>query len=59
MNEYWIDSGETCHQVATKKEFYKAIDAGFMGFILYPNGKTFWIKNTLQFNIKRKNFNSN
>ena len=44
MNEYWIDCGETCHQ-ETKKDFYRAIDAGFRGFILYPSGKTFWINN--------------
>jgi len=43
MNEYWIDSGETCHK-ETKEDFYKAINAGFRGFILYPNGKTFWVK---------------
>lgn len=44
MNEYWIDGGETCHQ-ETKEAFYKAINAGYRGFILYPNGKTFWINN--------------
>jgi hypothetical protein len=42
-NEYWIDSGQTCFQ-ETKEAFYKAINAGFRGFILYPSGKTYWVK---------------
>ena len=46
MKEYWLESlnGESCFQ-ETKEEFYKAINAGFRGFILYPNGKAFWINN--------------
>lgn len=43
-NEYWIDCGETCHQ-ETKEAFYRAINAGFRGFILYPSGKIFWVNN--------------
>jgi len=42
MNEYWIDSGQTCFK-ETKEEFYKAINAGFRGFILYPSGKIYHI----------------
>ena len=44
MNEYWIDGGETCHK-ETKEDFYKAINAGFRGFILYQSGKTYWVNN--------------
>ena len=44
MNEYWIDSGETCHQ-EDKVNFYKAINAGYSGFILYASGKVYWLNN--------------
>lgn len=44
MNEYWIDSGQTCFQ-ETKEGFYKAITAGFSGFILYSSGKTYQLNN--------------
>lgn len=44
MKEYWIDGAETCHKVS-KQEFYRYIDVGFRGFILYPNDKVFWINN--------------
>ena len=44
MEEYWISMGQACMQ-ETREEFFKSINAGFRGFIKYPNGKTFWINN--------------
>lgn len=46
MKEYWLESlnGQGCFQEA-KEEFYKAINAGFRGFIKYESGKIYWISN--------------
>jgi hypothetical protein len=46
MKEYWLESlnGQGCFQ-ETKEEFYKAINAGFRGFIKYESGKIYWISN--------------
>lgn len=42
--EYWLEStiGQGYFQ-EVKKEFYKAIRAGFRGFIKYESGAEFWI----------------
>jgi len=47
MKEYWLESvnGQGYFQ-ETKKEFYKAIRAGFRGFIMYESGMEIWINNS-------------
>ena len=44
MKEYWLESvnGQGYFK-ETKKEFYKAIRAGFRGFVKYDSGMEIWI----------------
>ena len=47
MKEFWLEStnGQGYFQ-ETKKEFYKAIRAGFRGFIKYESGMEIWINDS-------------
>lgn len=47
MKEYWLEStnGQGYFQ-ETKKEFYKALRAGFRGFIKYESGMEIWINDS-------------